>query len=218
MPVTGQEAVDRLRKFVGTGVYGLGKGGKDILSETPFELALNPQTGGRSLQCDCIGAVLWAYRCPRHHKEFPEYDGDINVDSALMDAGCIPGDHSRKSFFVEVAPSDAQVGDILMFPSVRASELEDSTHPPTTRLRIGHTGLIASINRRPGKGVPDIADFNVVECSGFLPAVKYGADKNFHTQDNRAQVVWNGKVHSNIKWRTRIVRFVRYAQPAKVPG
>lgn len=205
--ISRDEAVNRLLKFVNTGTYGLGKGDKNALADSPFEfVASAPGPSTAKNQCDCIGAVLWAFASPRHVPLFPEYEGDINVDSALMDAGCIKGDHSLRKFFVEQPIGEP--GDILMFPSVRAGELGDTSVPASTRIRIGHTGLITGSmtkNRDPNYY---IANFSVLECSSGTPAVKHGWDANFHGQNNRANVTWKGNVHTNHSWRTRIVRYV----------
>jgi hypothetical protein len=200
------QAVKRLKQWVGHGAYGLGKGDKDSKSDTPFEY-VGSAPDGLKRQADCIAAVLWAYGAPRHHPDFPEYEGDINVDSALMDAGCIKGDFSAKKFFRELADGkNAAVGDILMFPSVRAAELHDTTQRPDTRIRIGHTGLVAGF--RDDKPTNRIADMVVLECSGGYPAVKLGFDKNFSANDCRESVYWSAKHQYDHNWRTRIVQYI----------
>lgn len=191
--MTGEEAVNRLRPFVGRGVYGLGAG-TSWRNPTPFSTAN---------RCDCSAAVLWAWKQERHDENFPEYEGDINVDSALMDAGLIPGGKGKQRYFKPVALTDARVGDIVMFPSVRASELDIASVPAATRIRIGHTGLVAAIHG------PTVADWEVLECSASGKyAIKLGPDYNFHIHNMRRVVTYNGRIFASDKWQTRVVRYV----------
>lgn len=208
MATRGQEAIERLLPFVGKGQYVLGGGSPVPTTSSPlkWDSPVHP------LGCDCSTALMWGLKVSRVHQDFPEYGGHINVDSALMDAGCIPGDHSRRAFFTEItAPEMVEEGDILMFPSVRAGELSYTAVPASTRIRIGHTGLITGWRNCPDSGHHwngMFADLSVLECSSGLPAIKHGWDKNFHVQDNRATVIWRGKVHTRPSWRTRVVRYV----------
>lgn len=203
--ISRDEAVSRLLKFVNMGTYGLGKGDKDELAASPFQFVATAPRNAKN-QCDCIAAVLWAFKCPRKTGMFPEYGGDINVDSALMDAGCIKGDYVLRKFFVELEVGEP--GDILMFPSVRAGELGDKSYPAAARLRIGHTGLITGQRVKNCDTTSIIANYSVLECSSGSPAIKHGWDTNFHVQNNRANVTWQGTVHTNPSWRTRVVRYV----------
>lgn len=211
MTLNGRLAVARLNRYKGQGNYLLGAGDKNPNSTTPFEWAHGVYG------CDCISAVLWAYMCPKHHPNFPEYEGDINVDSALMDAGTLQGGKGSQKFFTPVAnPADVLIGDLVTFPSVRASELEDSTLPPSTRCRIGHIGLIAGwrgINQEnPDEHITpyngNFADLVVLECSSGFPAIKFGFDKNFNARKNRSVCVWKGKEFVNDKWQSRVIRYI----------
>lgn len=209
--MNGRLAVARLNKFKGQGNYGLGCGNKNPYSTTPFEWK------NGYYACDCSAAVLWAYMCPKHHPNFPEYEGDINVDSALMDAGAITGGKGSQAFFTEIHdPTNVLIGDLVAFPSVRAGELSDSSLPPSSRCRIGHIGLIAgwrSINQEkpnendtPWEG--NIADLVVLECSSGWPAIKLGYDKNFNARNNRTVCIWKDITTVNDKWRSRIIRYI----------
>jgi hypothetical protein len=204
-------AVARLCQLKGQGNYCLGAGNKNPNSTTPFEWKMG------YYGCDYISAVLWAYRCPKHHPSFPEYEGDINVDSALMDAGAIAGGKGSQAFFTEIHdPASVRIGDLVAFPSVRAHELNDSTLPAESRCRIGHIGLIAGwrgINQEkpneaetPWNG--NFADFVICECSSGWPAIKFGYDKNFNARKNRTVCIWKGVETVNDKWRSRIVRYI----------
>jgi hypothetical protein len=202
--ISGAEAVERLRRFVGQGIYGLGEGGKVKGSDTPLE------DWHSAKYCDCFGAVTWAYDQPRHDPAFSEYGGDLNVDSALMNAGCIKGDHERKDFYIEVQPHEAEPGDLVAFPSVRAHELGVTAVPPATRLRMGHIGMISVVPSSHGPA--DIEDMTIIECSagkGPGPAIKERKDVNFHASNNRRDVSLWGKSYSNPDWRTRIIRYVK---------
>lgn len=189
----------------------MGAGNKNPNSPTPFEWK-NGYYG-----CDCSAAVLWSYMCPKHHPNFPEYEGDINVDSALMDAGLLSGGRGRQAFFTPVVDSQmVRIGDLVAFPSVRAKELNDTSLAPSTRCRIGHIGLIAGwrdIDQEkpnetdtPWNGV--IRDLVTLECSSGWPAIKLGFDKNFSARNDRTVCIWKGKEFTNEKWRTRIIRYI----------
>lgn len=192
---------------MGHGVYGLGKGAKSKLATSPFQ-------GGA---CDCIEFIGYGFGFLPHEPGFNEYGGDINCDSALMNAGAIPGDHESGSWFTEIVEAAAvEPGDLVMFPSVRARELKDSSLSPTARCRIGHVGMVSGWKGRPvaqpsTTNVPwdgDIAKFLILECSGGEPAVTHGWDKNFHASNNRVTVMWKGKTFTNPMWRTRVIRYV----------
>lgn len=211
MTLNGRLAVARLNKFKGQGNYGLGAGNKNPASTTPFEWK------GGYYCCDCSSAVLWAYMVPKHHPNFPEYEGDINVDSALMDAGLLLGGRGSKAFFTPVDnPQDTLIGDLVAFPSVRAKELGDTSIAPSTRCRIGHIGLIAGWrdmdplepdeHKTPWNG--NFADLIVLECSSGWPAIKLGYDKNFNARKNRTVCIWKGTEHTNNNWRSRVIRYI----------
>jgi hypothetical protein len=211
LTLNGRLAVARLNKFRGQGNYGLGAGNKNPNSTTPFEWK------NGYYACDCSAAVLWAYMCPKHHPNFPEYEGDINVDSALMDAGLLSGGSGKRAFFTPVLEAqDTRIGDLVAFPSVRAKELGDTSIAPSTRCRIGHIGLIAGWrdidqmdpdeSKTPWNGV--VSDLITLECSSGWPAIKLGYDRNFHTRDNRTVCIWKKVTHTNEKWATRIIRYI----------
>lgn len=200
------EAVARAKPWQDKGFYSLGAG--NTKTDSPFE-----QVAGKPC-CECIKFVLWCFKCRSHDSTFPEYGGDINCDSALMDAKAIPGyDHGAQKFFTEVLEAGAvEPGDLVCFPSVRAREVNDSTIAGTTRIRIGHIGMITGWGREhsnvrdPWNG--DIREFSVIECSGGYPAVKHRWDANFHVKENRSQVDWRGIIRTNTDWKTRILRYV----------
>lgn len=211
MTLNGRLAVARLNKFKGQGNYVLGAGNKNPNSPTPFEWK------GGVYGADCISVVLWAYMVPKHHPNFPEYEGDINVDSALMDAGLLQGGKGSRAFFTPVVDKKmVLIGDLVAFPSVRAKELNDTSIAPSTRCRIGHIGLIAGwrdINQEkpdeyetPWSG--KLNDLVVLECSSGWPAIKFGYDKNFSARNNRKECVWKNMVHSNDNWQSRVIRYI----------
>lgn len=189
MPVTGKEAIERLLPFVGHGEYRLG-GGSNPADSDPFD---------DYNSCDCSAAVLWAFKQARHDKGFPEYEGDINVDSALMDAGLIPGGKGRRLYFKPITWTEAEPGDLLMFPSIRASEVGDTSIPAQRRIRIGHVGFI--YRNEPG-------NLQILQCSSGNPAIKLGRDTVFMSWNQRRTHVWKGKTFANDRWQTRVVRYI----------
>lgn len=204
----GLQAAARLASLKGKGKYVLGAGGTSPNSTTPFGWK------GSVYGCDCIGAVLWAFGVPRSTPIFPEYQGDINVDSAMMDAGAIPGGKGGAVFFRVLPKELVRPGSIVVFPSVRAAEVGEKSLSPSYRLRIGHVGIVcgweglsnvADPHATPWNG--DISRLSIAECSGGDPAVKYGLDKNFHVRNERREFVWNGVTHSNDGWRTQFLEF-----------
>lgn len=211
MTLNGRLAVARLNKFKGQGNYGLGAGNKNPNSITPFEWK------NGIYACDCVRAVMWAYMHSNHDPNFPEYEGDINVDSALMDAGTLQGGKGSQKFFTPVvSPEDVRIGDLVAFPSVRAHELQDSTLPSSTRCRMGHIGLIAGWRdidqmepdelKTPWNG--KFADLVTLECSSGYPAIKFGWDKNFNARKDRTVCIWKGKEFTNDNWRSRVIRYI----------
>jgi hypothetical protein len=200
------DAVARLAGYAGRGKYVLGGGGTDPRAVTPFTWR-GAQNGS-----DCIGAVMWALGCPRHHDAFPEYSGDINTDSALMDAGLFGGDgKGLKKFF---KPCEAiHPGAIVIYRSVWMRDL----HPeygtgegedPSHMVRMGHVGLVVGwdgIGADPAR--PDAAwngdmkSLITVECCAEWPAVVLGRNKHFIDGSTLHGV-------TNQNWRVRLLDFV----------
>lgn len=184
MLIDGFSAVGRLVPFLNNGKYGLGAGANPD-SPTPFNAA------GR---CDCIAAVMWAWKQRRHDSRFPEYEGDINVDSALMDAGFGEG-AGKKLFFKPIHESDIIPGDLIAFPSVRAHEVDDTALPPQSRIRIGHIGMFS------GYGPLSL----IIDCADRIPAITRNNNTMFRS---RTQVTWKDQLHQSERWQSRFLRYV----------
>lgn len=200
------DAVARLAGFAGRGKYVLGAGGTDPKKPVPFTWR-GAQNGS-----DCIGAVMWALGCPRHHDAFPEYEGDINTDSALMDAGLFGGDgKGLKKFF---RPCEGvKPGTVIIYRSVWMRDLHPGygageDEDPSHMVRMGHVGLVVGwdgIGPDPAK--PETAwngdprTLTTVECCAEWPAVVLGRNKHF---------VDTGTVHgvTNPNWRVKLLDFV----------
>jgi hypothetical protein len=214
--LAGMNAISRLIKFNGTGRYHLGAGDKNPNSPSPFSWS-NGVYG-----CDCIGAVCWALGTPRFRKDFPEYGGWINCDSALMDAGvhAAEGGAGGHKFFEPVDRADVVPGCIVIYPSIRArelwspDELRDMGIKPTDRIRVGHVGFICGweglqdpfkLNETPWDG--DMHKLVTLECRATWPAVRMGRNVSFldGTRYARGSGKW-----TNPNWA---VRFLRYVQP-----
>jgi hypothetical protein len=209
----GLQAAARLASLKGQGKYGLGAGGTNPNSATPFGW------WNGLYACDCIGAVCWAFGIPRKMASFPEYGGDINVDSMMMDARAIEGYDKGEQRFFKVIPKElVRPGSIVCFPSVTAGELGVEKDNPrwtkSTRLRVGHVGIVCGWKGLADVGDPhatpwsgDIAELTVVECSGGNPAVKFGLDQNFHAHDERREYTYGEKSFREERWRTQFVEF-----------
>lgn len=201
------DAVARLVGFAGRGKYVLGAGGEKPTSPTPF--------GWRGAQngADCIGAVMWAEGCPRHHDAFPEYEGDINTDSAIMDATGLMGGKGLRKFFTPVEPGGVKSGTIVIYPSVWARDVwpgheAEHGHKPGDMVRMGHVGLVVGWDgigpdpSRPEKGWDGVTSHLVtVECCASWPAVRLG--RNVHFIDG---TVVAGVRNAN--WGVRFLEFV----------
>lgn len=179
------DAVARLVHYAGRGKYVLGAGGEKPTSVTPF--------GWRGAQngADCIGAVMWALGCPRHHEAFPEYEGDINTDSAIMDATGDMGGKGKHAFF-RVAPA-VHPGCLVIYRSVWARDvwttpeaLAASGRKAGDMVRMGHVGLVVGWDgigpdpANPEKGWDGkLGSLVTVECCADWPAVRMGRNKHF---------------------------------------
>ena len=203
--------VARLMSVQGRGKYVLGAGGTNPNQATPFTWS------GAQYGCDCIGAVCWAVGTPRHDPRFPEYEGDINVDSALMDAGLIPGGSGKRRFF-QPLQGPMYPGVIICYPSVRAADLwekpEDHGHKPQDRIRIGHVGLVVGWQGLKDPEHPEQSPWNhqnssliTVECCAAFPAVRYGLNRSFL---DGTHVHLGGQDYHNENWG---VRFMEYVGP-----
>ncbi len=224
----GMHAISRLIAFNGRGKYVLGAGGTNPRAATPF-------TWRNSLNgSDCIGAVCWALGIPRSTPSFPEYEGDIGVDSALMDAGLLAGGKGGRKFFAPVDRGDVVPGCLVAFPSIRARELWRGTGPdgayepgdvrpadkgwkPSDRVRIGHIGLIVGwegltdpfqLNDHPWDG--DLASLVTLECRSSWPAVRLGRNVSFlgNTTYKRGGESWGPRE----EWGARFMRFALGAE------
>lgn len=206
----GLNAISRLIQFNGRGRYVLGAGGTNPNAPTPFTWK-GPVNGA-----DCIGAVCWALGTPRFNKAFPEYGGWINCDSAMMDAGLLPGE-GKRAFFEPVEKHDVVPGVLVVFPSIRAAELwpgRESEHgfKPSDRVRIGHIGIVAGweglqdpfkLDETPWDG--DLSKLVTIECRASWPAVRMGKNVSFLGNTTYKR---KGETFTNEKWRCRFMRFV----------
>jgi hypothetical protein len=187
-PTTAAEAVARALAFAGTAgatvTYQLengGGGGRDPWAPTPTP------TG----RLDCSGFACWASGYPRHIADFAEYDGDINVDSAIMDAD------RKRSYFAEVAAGQAQPGDWVVYPS------RDRGHPGGL---VGHVAVIVAVPQgwqldRNGQGYTAL---RVVQCAAFHGRAIRETDGAF----------WDGLDHGGHPKASRILRPTRYVAAA----
>lgn len=96
------EVVRRATSCEGTGVYGLGKGGKDPAAPSPLD--------AHGL-CDCSGFVAWAWGEPRHDPDDGEDEigGDWIYTDALEADGRGPQRFARRVMPASVLPGDALV-------------------------------------------------------------------------------------------------------------
>lgn len=209
--LAGMNAVTRLVQFNHRGKYVMGAGGTNPRSASPFTW-IGAQWGS-----DCIGAVCWALGIPRSTPSFPEYEGDISVDSSLMDAGLLAGGAGGKKFFAPVEKADVVPGVLVAFPSIRAKELwpgHEAEHgfTPNKRVRIGHIGIVAGwdglqdpfqLDDHPWDG--DLKKLITIECRSAWPAVRLGRNVSFTGNTHYAR---GGQSWDNEKWGVRFMRFV----------
>ncbi len=207
--LAGMDAISRLIQFNQRGRYVFGAGGTNPNAATPFTWK-GAQNGS-----DCIGAVCWALGIPRSHPRFPEYEGDIGVDSALMDAGLLDGGKGGKAFFAPVDRAAVVPGVLVAFPSIRARELWPGGKDgwkPFDRVRIGHIGLVAGwdglqdpflLDEHPWDG--DLKKLVTLECRSAWPAVRLGRNVSFTGNTHYAR---GGEEWTNEKWGVRFMRFV----------
>lgn len=205
-------AVARLMSQQGRGKYVLGAGGTNPNQATPFTWK------GAQYGSDCIGAVCWALGVARHDERFPEYEGDINVDSALLDAGLMKGGSGKRRFF---RPLNGPMypGVIVCFPSVWARNIwpgqeEAHGHKPGDMIRMGHVGLVVGWKGLEDPEHPENhpwdhqnASLITVECCFALPAIRYGLNRNFL---DGTHVHTGGQDYHNEEWG---VRFLEYTGP-----
>lgn len=212
----GLAAVVRLATLAGTGKYKLGAGGMSPNSNTPHSWV------GGVYGSDCIGAVMWALRQYRKHKDFPEYRdnkgyGHINCDSAMMDAALIKGGKGLGKFFRALRPENVYPGCIVIYPSIRAEEVGlEKKYRKGYRVRIGHVGFVAgweglvdpqmAFVEAPEEGTKwdgDMKKLVTLECCSSTPAIRMRRNVNFLDGSK-----WKG--HENEAWG---VRFMEYAGP-----
>ena len=180
LPSAKLDALGRFIRFAGEGKYVLGAGGTNPRQATPFTWR------GAQYGSDCIGAVMWAVGCPRHHDAFDEYEGDINVDSALMNAGLAGlGGKGSKTFF---SPLDGPMhpGVIVCFRSVWEKDIPGSTAPPSGLVRMGHVGMVAGWTGLTDPAHPEATPWDhqtsslvTMECCYRIPACRLGHNVNF---------------------------------------
>ena len=216
--LAGINAVARLMQFRDEGKYALGGGGVNPNSNTPWTWV------GSVYGADCIGAVCWALGIPRSTPQFPEYEGDIGVDSALMDAGLIPGGAGGRKFFAPVDAADVVPGHLVAFPSIRAHELwpwNEAAHgfKPQSRVRIGHIGFVVGwdgltdpfqLNVNTWNG--DAATLITLECRASTPAIRLGRNVSFRWRDAYAR---GGDTWTNPAWECKYMRYVGAAGVAR---
>lgn len=207
--LAGLNAISRLIQFNQRGRYVLGAGGTNPNAATPFTWK-GAQNGS-----DCIGAVCWGLGIPRSHPQFPEYEGDISCDSALMDAGLLAGGKGGKKFFAPVETADVVPGVLVSFPSIRARELWPEGMDgwqPSSRVRIGHIGVVAGwdglqdpfkLDEHPWDGDP--RTLVTIECRSSWPAIRLGRNVSFLNRENYARGSYKW---TNEKWGVRFMRFV----------
>jgi hypothetical protein len=218
----GMQAIARGIKFNHTGRYVLGAGGTNPNQSTPFTWK------GAQYGSDCVGFLLWCLGVPRHVETFPEYEGDINCDSAMMDAGIHPtqGGYGTGAFFKPVERKDVVPGCIVVYPSIRAHELSAGTpaqtkafwekhgFAPSKRVRIGHIGFVTgweglkdpfATDRTPWDG--DLKKLITLECRASYPAVRMARNTSFVGRDKYTRY---GETWTNPKWD---VRFLTYVGP-----
>ena len=110
-------AVARARQHVGTGRYGLGRGGRKPDAVTPFD---------RDGLCDCSGYASWALGLDRYQPG--AIGGDwISTDAIVRDAT------GPRRMFRAVELIDARPGDLVVY---------GGRHVGGVRVRIGHVGMV----------------------------------------------------------------------------
>ena len=206
----GMNAISRLMPFNQRGKYVMGAGGTNPRQATPFTWV------GAMYGSDCIGAVCWGLGIPRSHPSFPEYEGDIGVDSALMDAGLLAGGKGSKKFFAPVEKADVVPGVLVAFPSIRAKELwpgheKEHGFEPTKRVRIGHIGIVAGwdglqdpfqLDAQPWDG--DLKKLVTIECRASWPAVRLGRNVSFTDGTHYSR---GGQSWTDAAWGVKFMRF-----------
>jgi hypothetical protein len=180
-------AVERARRFVGTGHYVLGGGDyHDAAHDVPYT-----SLHGFDDACDCWGIVAFAKEQKRHQPGFnrgawSSVADDVNWDSAIEDA-----EHAQTKFaLVTDAP---QEGDLVGYPSIRDGRL---------RLRIGHGGIISGVSRVRSWNwsLPAFDQLDVIQCqSTCAPAIKETTGALWLFKDT-----FRGK--QDRAWRTRVLR------------
>ncbi len=114
-----EAAVARARRHVGTGRYGLGRGGRHPEAVTPFD---------RDGLCDCSGYQSWALGLDRYQPG--AIGGDwISTDAIVRDAT------GPRRMFRAVELVDARPGDLVVY---------GGKHVGGVRVRIGHVGMIVA--------------------------------------------------------------------------
>jgi len=198
------ECLARAHSLLGKVNYVLGAGGRN-------PEALDPQTNrtfkrpdGSTFErygCDCAGFVLWSWGLDRLQPDFNFYGGWINTDSMIHDGT------SSREFFQEIWYPD--VGSIIVFPSVNLDN-------DSNRERIGHVGLVVEAPNTWDPANPDYSQLQVIHCAGSNWKLAGGdkATRNPAVLETSGKI-WNGKDsykgHTNPKWRTRLLHYVKAA-------
>lgn len=178
------DAVGRLVRFAGEGKYILG-GSASPNAATPWSWV------GAQRGADCVGGVLWALGCKRHDDSFPEYEGDINTDSMLMDAGlCGLGGKGAQAFFSPLT-GPMHPGVIVVYRSVWRKDMpmdwrQANPGNESTMVAMGHTALIAGWTGLKDPEHPEdspwdmqLATLVTVEVCLRFPACRLGHNVNF---------------------------------------
>lgn len=111
-----ERVVARARRHLGTGRYGLGRGGRHPDAVTPFD---------RDGLCDCSGFAAWSLGRDRKTDEIG--GGWISTDSIVADAT------GPRRMFRAVPIGEAAPGDLVVYGGQRVGGV---------RVRIGHVGVV----------------------------------------------------------------------------
>ena len=97
------EVVRRATSAEGTGIYGLGKGGKDPAAPSPLD--------AHGL-CDCSGYLAWSWSEPRHDPD----DGEDEIGGDWIYTDALEADANGKQRFARrVMPPAVRPGDGLVY-------------------------------------------------------------------------------------------------------
>lgn len=180
-------------------LYGLGAGNfVPARPDSPFTVYVDPKTERKSLRCDCMGLIAYAYRLPRRREGFnagrwSTVEGYVNCDSAIQDA-----EHEQDLFELV---DDPRPGDLVIWPSIYAGELASPYRGRTgVRRRIGHIAIITEVRTAIWRMKKDYSLLSVVQCgSKHSPAVHRS---NAAVWANKDRTQWGRRD----EWGSRIVR------------